>query len=143
MIYTLYGIFHNWHILSIDTLQASHTLKCISDPLRLRILNVLAAGPLCVCHIQEILQTTQVRISKQLALMKQQELITATREGTWMIYQLKKPVNGILQANLCYLRTGACSELENDLQKRKELVERIQTTPNDCPAPVCETIGCC
>ncbi|MGC6455374.1 MAG: ArsR/SmtB family transcription factor [Coraliomargaritaceae bacterium] len=127
----------------MDTLQTTHTLKCISDPLRLRILNLLAAGPLCVCHIQEILDTTQVRISKQLALMKQIELITATREGTWMLYQLKKPINGLLQANLCYLRSSSCTELEADLQAREQLVQRIQTTPNDCPAPVCETIGCC
>lgn len=124
-------------------IEATHTLKCISDPLRLRILNLLAAGPLCVCHIQEILNTTQVRISKQLALMKQLGLITATREGTWMIYQLKKPINGILQANLCYFRSGACKKLEEDIQTRKKLVERIKTAPNDCPEPVCESIGCC
>ncbi|MGB0343879.1 MAG: ArsR/SmtB family transcription factor [Coraliomargarita sp.] len=131
------------HITPIDTVQISHTLKCISDPLRLRILNLLAAGPLCVCHIQEILQATQVRISKQLARMKQHGLITAKREGTWMIYQLKEPVNGILQANLCSFRSGACPELEEDIQARKKLVERIKSAPNDCPAPVCQSIGCC
>ena len=75
--------------------------------------------------------------------MKQLELITATREGTWMIYQLKKPMNGILQANLCYFRSGACHELEEDLQAQKELIGRIKTAPNDCPEPVCESIGCC
>ena len=35
--------------------------------------------------------------------MKQLDLITARREGTWMIYQLKEPGNGLLQANLYYL----------------------------------------
>ena len=29
--------------------------ECLCDATRLRLLNVLAQGPLCVCHFQEIL----------------------------------------------------------------------------------------
>ena len=37
-------------------MEASEIYKCIADPQRLRILNLLEAGPLCVCHMQEILE---------------------------------------------------------------------------------------
>ena len=48
--------------------------KCLCDVTRLRILHVLAPGPLCVCHFQEILRAPQVRISKHLAYLPAREL---------------------------------------------------------------------
>lgn len=118
----------------------------MADPQRLRVLNLLDAGPLCVCHLQEILGATQVKISKQLATMKQAGLITAKREGTWMIYRLQEPVDGLLRANLAHLRGSSCEEstsLNADLKAREKLVKQLRKTPYDCPAPVCETVGCC
>ena len=73
-------------------MEVSELYKCIADSQRLRILNLLEAGPLCVCHLQELLDAAQVKISKQLAGMKQLGLIDAKREGTWMIYHLNQPL---------------------------------------------------
>lgn len=127
-------------------MSASDLLKCIADPQRLRILNLLEAGPLCVCHLQEILAAPQVKISKQLATLKQTELISSEREGTWMIYSLREPANGLLLANLYHLRAAEGqepNELKTDLKAREKLVKQLTKTPSDCPTPVCETIGCC
>ena len=127
-------------------MSASDILKCIADPQRLRILNLLDAGPLCVCHLQDILEAPQVKISKQLSSMKQLGLISATREGTWMIYQLQEPVDGLLTNNIHYLRKSESSEtsdLQADLLAREKLVKELAKKTYDCPAPVCETIGCC
>lgn len=127
-------------------MSASSIFKCITDPQRLRILNLLDAGPLCVCHLQEILNAPQVKISKQLATIKQAGLISAEREGTWMIYRLTEPANGLLQANLNHMRTAAgpeCNELKADLKTREKLVKQLTKNPYDCPAPVCETVSCC
>ncbi|MCD8482802.1 MAG: metalloregulator ArsR/SmtB family transcription factor [Verrucomicrobia bacterium] len=57
--------------------------KCLCDEQRLRILNLLKAGPLCVCHLMEILETDQVKISKQLKYMKDHGLVVgrARRSG--------------------------------------------------------------
>ena len=38
--------------------------QCLCDETRLRILNLLHEGELCVCHIQDILGEPQVKISK-------------------------------------------------------------------------------
>ena len=43
---------------------------CLSDPTRLRLVSLLLDGPLCVCHLQDILREPQVKISKHLAYLK-------------------------------------------------------------------------
>lgn len=127
-------------------MEASDIFKCIADPQRLRILNLLEAGPLCVCHLQELIDAPQVKMSKQLAIMKQLGLIRADREGTWMIYSLEAPTDGLLVKNLEYLREAECAEcneLQRDLINRGKLIIRITDNGEDCPSGVCQTIGCC
>lgn len=127
-------------------MEASDIYKCISDPQRLRILNLLESGPLCVCHLQELLDVPQVKMSKQLTTMKRLGLLESSREGTWMIYSLVEPIDGLLRANLNYLREADCAEcnqLQKDLTKRGSLILKITKESADCPESVCEQIGCC
>lgn len=127
-------------------MEASDIFKCIADRQRLRILNLLETGPLCVCHLQELLGAPQVKMSKQLSSMKQLGLIESSREGTWMIYSLVQPVEGLILSNLEYLRSASCDEceqLQSDLVNRGKLLLRITKADEDCPESVCEQIGCC
>ena len=62
--------------------------KCLCDETRLRLLNLLLQGPLCVCHMHGVLGEPQVKISKHLGYLKARGLVTAQREGNWMIYAL-------------------------------------------------------
>lgn len=127
-------------------MEASDIYKCIADPQRLRILNLLESGPLCVCHLQELLDVPQVKMSKQLTTMKRLGLIESSREGTWMIYSLVEPIDGLLRSNLQYLREADCAEcnqLQKDLIKRGNLILQITKEKIDCPESVCEQIGCC
>lgn len=127
-------------------MQFSEILKCIADPQRLRILNLLRAGPLCVCHIQEIIDAPQVKVSKQLATMKQLGLIESKREGTWMVYRLSEPVPSLLTSNLEHLCSGngsPATELLRDLKARDRLIKKLSKQNTECPAPVSERIGCC
>lgn len=82
---------------------------CLSDATRLRIVNLLRGGPLCVCHIQEILGEPQVKVSKHLAVLKDAGVVEARREANWMIYSLPSPTPPALEANLAMLdRHGPC-----------------------------------
>jgi len=74
--------------------------KCLCDVRRLRILNLLKDGPLCVCHLMEILGETQVQISKQLLYMKRLGLLEVERHAQWRIYRMKKPDDPLLIRNL-------------------------------------------
>lgn len=127
-------------------MEASDIYKCIADPQRLRILNLLEAGVLCVCHLQELLEVPQVKMSKQLASMKKLGLVESNREGTWMLYAMAEPINRLVGVNLRYLREADCTEcnqLQLDLLRRERLILRIRQTSNECPESVCQQIGCC
>jgi ArsR family transcriptional regulator, arsenate/arsenite/antimonite-responsive transcriptional repressor len=84
--------------------------ECFCDRTRLRILNLLAQGPLCVCHFQEILGEPQVKISKHLGYLKQRDMVVAERQRNWMIYSLPKKPARELAANLKCLQDCAHSD---------------------------------
>lgn len=66
--------------------------KALSDETRLRILNLfLKSGKnLCVCELMDALQLPQYAISKALNIMKNADLFTTEKEGTWVYYKLNK-----------------------------------------------------
>lgn len=101
--------------------------KCLCDRQRLRILNLLQEGPLCVCHLMEILDMDQVKVSKHLQFMRQRGMVEAQRSGQWMIYRIRGEVNPLLQNNLQCLRDCAGEELffREDLAARRALVGRL------------------
>src|ERR1700733_10724354 len=74
--------------------------ECFCDETRLRIVNLLAKGPLCVCHLQELLDSSQVRISKHLGYLKAKGVLNAERHQNWMIYSLPAHPSAELEANL-------------------------------------------
>ena len=124
-------------------MEASAVYKAIADPQRLRILNLLEAGPICVCHLQTLLEESQVKISKQLGYLRKLGLVEAERSGTWMIYRLSEG-QGLLGANLNYLRSaecGECQRLRTDLAARQTLLARIEGRPDSCPVPVRRNIA--
>lgn len=74
--------------------------KCLCDETRLRILNLLREGPLCVCHVQEALELPQSKISKQLAFMKRNGLLQSYRYNNWTVYEIPETRSALLEENL-------------------------------------------
>ncbi|MGH8094944.1 MAG: ArsR/SmtB family transcription factor [Chthoniobacterales bacterium] len=74
--------------------------ECFCDRTRLRILNLLCQGPLCVCHFQKVLSEPQVKISKHLAYLRARRMVQAERSGNWMIYSLPDRRAAELEVNL-------------------------------------------
>lgn len=68
--------------------HADALFKGFADPTRLRILNLLAAGELCVCDIVEILGVAQPTISRHLAYLRRSGLVSATRDWKFAHYRL-------------------------------------------------------
>ena len=81
--------------------------ECLCDVTRLRILNLLAQGPLCVCHFQKVLGEPQVKISKHLAYLRTRGLVKVERDGNWMVYELPARLSRELKANLACLQDCA------------------------------------
>ena len=71
---------------SLTELEA--LFKALADTTRLRILGLLIAGEICVCHIHESLRIPQPKASRHLAYLRRAGLVEARREGLWMHYRL-------------------------------------------------------
>jgi ArsR family transcriptional regulator len=101
--------------------------ECLCDPTRLRLLNVLAQGPLCVCHFQEILREPQVKISKHLAYLRTRGLVEVERAGNWMIYGLPARPSRELKVNLACLQDCAGEDpvFKRDLARLKKLAPKL------------------
>ena len=104
--------------------------RCLADPTRLRILHLLAHTPLCVCHFQEVLGESQVKISKHLAYLRSQGVVIATRAQNWMIYSLPEKPSSALKANVGLLRALAST----DAALRRDLA-KLQKLACNCDAP--------
>lgn len=98
--------------------------QCLCDETRLRILNLLLRGPLCVCHIQKILGESQVNVSRHLGYLKEREMVEAERHQNWMIYRLPVKCPPELEANLKCLQDCCTTEaiFRSDLAKLQKLM---------------------
>jgi len=109
---------------SVETIQI---YRCLCDLQRLRILNLLKEGPLCVCHLIEILEADQVKVSKQLRYMKELGMVKSDRVAQWMVYRLADPENKLLQTNLQCLQDGTQESVcfAEDSVKQRQIRCRI------------------
>ncbi|MBI1820280.1 MAG: metalloregulator ArsR/SmtB family transcription factor [Nitrospirae bacterium] len=62
--------------------------KALSDETRLRILNLLTGGEVCVCHLTEALQVGQSKVSRHLSYLKNAGWVEDRRDGLWVYYRL-------------------------------------------------------
>lgn len=69
--------------------------KGFADPTRIRILNVLAVGELCVCDVVDILGLLQPTVSRHLAYLRRMGLVDVTRNRKFAHYRLAEPVNPV------------------------------------------------
>ncbi len=85
-------------------MELTRIYQCLCDQTRLRILNLLRGGELCVCHIQEVLAEPQVKVSKHLAYLRVHGLVAVRRTANWMVYRLPDRPSKELSANLACLQ---------------------------------------
>ena len=70
-------------------LQAvDRVFKALADPTRVRILGLLAAGEICVCHIHESLRLPQPLVSRHLAYLRRSGLVETRKAGLWVYYRI-------------------------------------------------------
>ena len=68
-------------------------LGALSDPQRARILSLLAEREVTVTELVEVLHIVQPIVSRQLARLRDAQLVDTKRDGKWMLYSLKEPPN--------------------------------------------------
>lgn len=107
---------------------------CLCDLTRLRLLRVLANGPVCVCHFQEVLNEPQVKISKHLAYLRERGLVDCERRGNWAIYKLPIKLSKELKANLACLQDCVREDavFKRDLRRLRALGPDPVATATAC-----------
>ena len=58
--------------------------RAFADRTRLRILNLLRPGELCVCDLVGVIGAPQPTVSRHLAYLRKAGLVVARKEGLWM-----------------------------------------------------------
>lgn len=91
--------------------------KALGDKNRLKIVNMLAQRPMCVCEINDTLPLSQSTVSGHLKVLKEAEVVDDTKDGLWVVYNLntEHPIVGEI------LRTIEKSfQLDETLLKERE-----------------------
>ena len=71
----------------LDTAKA---LKAISDPKRLRIVDMLSCGELCACKILEAFRITQPTLSHDMKILLEAGVVRDRRDGKNIFYSLNR-----------------------------------------------------
>lgn len=89
-------------------------LKAISDPKRLRIVDMLSCGELCACRILEAFHITQPTLSHDMKLLVDAGLVNDRREGKNIYYSLNAQTIQRLQDVLGNIFTSKADCICND-----------------------------
>ena len=67
--------------------------SALADRTRLRLLNLMRDGEVCVCFFAEALGTNNPKISRHLSYLKRASLVLGRRDGKWMHYRISEPTD--------------------------------------------------
>lgn len=86
-----------------DAAELSRMFKALSDPIRLRLLSLIAShegGEACVCDLTGPFDVSQPTISHHLKVLREAGLVGSERRGTWVYYWVLPDALGRLSALL-------------------------------------------
>ena len=81
--------------------QVAEFFGVLSEPMRLRILNLLRDGEKCVQELVEATETSQANVSKHLKVMLQVGILTRRTEGTSAYYSVADDLSFELCSLVC------------------------------------------
>lgn len=123
-----------------DLLAAERLFRALGDATRLRILGLLLAGEVCVCHIHESLHISQPKASRHLACLRRAGLVETRRQGLWVYYRLadtREPIVGTIRQ--------AVAHALGHLETVRRDVHRLQKKTGCCLPESAQslTFACC
>ena len=76
-------------LVTADAVQGlADTFNALGDPTRVRILDALSHGELCVCDLAAVLGLSQSAVSHQLRLLRNLRVVRPRRDGRVVFYSL-------------------------------------------------------
>lgn len=105
--------------------------RAFSDRTRLRILNLLRGGELCVCDLISVLGVPQAKVSRHLAYLRRSGLVRARKQGLWSYYSLTE-AKGVFHAKLLECLTCCFVDVPELASDAARLGRQGRCGPNCC-----------
>jgi ArsR family transcriptional regulator len=111
-----------------DGFDAELFFSALADKTRLRLLNLMRDGEVCVCFFAETLGTNNPKISRHLSYLKRANLVVGRRDGKWMHYRINSPTD----KNALEVFNSTLKMLESDKQMKadRERLVKFVCAPN-------------
>lgn len=97
--------------------ENAKVLKVLSDPNRLKIIDILSCGERCACDILEFFDFTQPTLSHHMKVLEESGLVNVRKDGVWNYYSLNRSkCNDLIQVlkNIFYETDNCiCYEVKN------------------------------
>jgi ArsR family transcriptional regulator len=115
--------------LTVDSINLM--FRAFSDPTRLRILQILQDGELCVADLVAILGVVQPTASRHLSYLRRAGLVEVRENGVWKFYRLA-PARTDFQRQLVRCLHG-CFRSVPELSEDRRRAEKLRETGGCCP----------
>jgi ArsR family transcriptional regulator len=72
--------------------QVAPLLKALADPVRLRLLSLVAShqdGEACICELNDAFQLSQPTISHHMKVLHEAGLVDRDKRGVWVYYKVR------------------------------------------------------
>ncbi len=104
----------------IDYDEKTKIFKALSEPIRLKILNMLSCKELCACELLSGLSISQPTLSHHMKVLSECDLVKGRKDSTWMYYSINNQT----------------------IENLKSFIDLLTTDSDDC---ICKTITtkCC
>jgi len=115
-------------------------LQALGDPTRLRLLNLLRGGEICVCYFVEILGEPQPKVSRHLAYLRRAGLVDVRGDGKWMHYKVAATTHQhVLDAILDAIADDRQMQRDRLALERACCAVRLPGTLQNAPRPQIES----
>jgi len=103
-------------LVSPDAVQGlADTFSALGDPTRVRILDALSHGELCVCDLAAVLGLSQSAVSHQLRLLRGMRLVRPRRDGRIVFYALDdQHIMSLFRQTLQHVEESASGRLRGN-----------------------------
>jgi ArsR family transcriptional regulator, arsenate/arsenite/antimonite-responsive transcriptional repressor len=105
---------HQHMVISVaGDASVAETVRVLADPTRAAIIEALAAGPACTCHLVEDLGLAQPNVSNHLRVLRQAGLVVREPYGRFTYYRLLPDALAATAGHLAGLAERARTSIDN------------------------------
>jgi ArsR family transcriptional regulator len=101
--------------------------QALGDRTRLRLLNLMAEGEVCVCFFIEVLGEPQPKISRHLAYLRRAGVVAARREAKWAHYAITPPRDPTSRA--VFDAVMAALKSDREMRRDRAALARVCCSP--------------